>query len=30
MKLLLEEAGTMELEIIDLFNNYEEIDKWIE
>jgi len=30
MKLLLESAGTMEWEIIDLFNNYEEIDNWIE
>ena len=30
MKLLLESAGTMEWEIIDLFTSYEDIDKWIE
>lgn len=30
MKLILETAGTMEWEIIDVFNSYEEIDEWIE
>lgn len=29
MKLLLETAGTMEWEIVDIFNSYEEIDEWI-
>jgi hypothetical protein len=29
MKLLLETAGTMEWEIVDVFNSYEEIDEWI-
>jgi hypothetical protein len=28
-KLLLERAATMTWEIVDLFNNYDEIDEWI-
>lgn len=28
-KLLLERAATMNWEIVDLFNNYDEIDEWI-
>ena len=30
MKLLLEREGTMEWEIIGLFNSYDEINQWIE